>query len=406
MRSTRRHPLRRIPVAVFALVLLLSAPLSVAQAAVLDNDYVGGVRIGARESQRASAPDLSFPSGMLSTMDGRELWARDPTARRAMASTTKIMTAVVVLEHANLGDIVMVDKKAATAGESAMGLVVGERITVGELMKGVLVQSGNDAATLIAEHVGGSVDGFVKMMNAKAAALDLANTHYANPHGLDQAGHYTSAADLTSLGRYAMRNTTFRQIVGTYSVKARSDRYTHFLTSHNGMLKTYKGTEGVKTGWTDDAGYCIVLAVKRKGIELIGTVMGAASEGDRASQAKKLFDWGFKHYKAVEVATAGEMLGRVRVADYMERTVGARTAEATSVPTFDLAGEVRRKVELSPDVSAPVKAGDRIGTLTVYQGKSILAQLPLVADAGVPAPTFGQRVVFFFGRIWKGIFGG
>lgn len=406
MRPVPRLLPRRVSAALLALVLVLAGPVATARAAVLDNDYVGGARIHARESLRATAPDLSIPSGTLSTIDGRELWARDPKAQRAMASTTKIMTAVVVLEHANLGDIVEVDRKAATAGESAMGLVVGERITVGELLKGVLVQSGNDAATLIAEHVGGTVEGFVKMMNAKAAALDLADTHYVNPHGLDQKGHYTSAADLTSLARYAMRIPTFREIVGTYSVKARSDRYTHFLTSHNGMLKTYKGTEGVKTGWTDDAGYCIVLAAKRKGIELIGTVMGAASEGDRASQAKKLFDWGFRHYKRVEVATAGEALGRVPVSDYMERTVGARTAEATSVPVFDLAGAVRRRVELSPDIPAPVKEGDRVGTLTIYQGKSMLAQVPLVADSDVPAPTFGQRVVFFFGRIWKGIFGG
>ena len=398
------HP-RRVGALALAIVLSLLAPVASAHAAVLDNDYVGGTRIKSRESLRSSAPDLSIPSGLLQTMDGRELWARDPTAQRAMASTTKIMTAVVVLEHARLEDVVTVDKKAQTVGESAMGLIVGEKFTVAELLKGVLVQSGNDAATLIAEHVGGTVENFVKMMNAKAAALDLKDTHYSNPHGLDQAGHHTSAADLTSLARYAMRNPTFRDIVNTYTVRVRSDRYTHFLTSHNGLLKTYKGAEGVKTGWTDDAGYCIVFAAKRGGVELVGTIMGASNEVDRAKQAKTLFDWGFKHYKPVQVVAAGESVGRVPISDYMERTVGAVTQESTSVPVFDLAGDVRRKVSLSPDVPAPLRAGDRVGTLTVYQGKSILAQLPLVADRDVPAPTFGQRIVFFFGRIWRGIFG-
>jgi serine-type D-Ala-D-Ala carboxypeptidase (penicillin-binding protein 5/6) len=404
MRLDRTLSIRLALAAALALSHLVQ-PLATAGAAVLDNDYVGGVQVRAQESLRASAPDVSMPTGVLSTMDGRELWARDPTARVAMASTTKIMTAVVVLERAGLGDMVSVDRQAATVGQSAMGLVVGEKLTVGELLKGVLVQSGNDAATLIAEHVGGTVDDFVRMMNEKAAALDLLDTHYANPHGLDQAGHYTTAADLTSLARYAMRDPVFRQIVGTYTVKVRSDRYTHLLTNHNGLLKTYPGTEGIKTGWTNNAGYCIVVAAKRNGIELVGTIMGTANEVDRARQAKKLLDWGFAHYRPVEVTTATEVLDRVRVSDYLERTVGARAAEATSVAVFDLAGPVQRRVELLPDVPAPVKAGDRIGTLTVYQGSSMLAQLPLVADADVPAPTVWQRVIFFFARIWRGIFG-
>jgi D-alanyl-D-alanine carboxypeptidase (penicillin-binding protein 5/6) len=396
----------RASAVVLALALALSLqPLAAAHAAVLDNDYVGAAQVKTADALRAAAPDLSIPSGLLSTIDGRVLWARDPTARRAMASTTKIMTAVVVLEHLSIGSTVTVDQKAAVVGQSSMGLVVGETFAMGELLKGVLVQSGNDAATLAAERVGGTVAGFVQMMNQKAAALDLTNTHYANPHGLDQAGHYTSAEDLTSLARYAMRNPVFRGIVGTYTVKVRSDRYTHVLTNHNSLLKTYAGAEGVKTGWTNNAGYCVVAAAKRGSVELIGTVMGAANEIDRSKQATKLLDWGFKHYRPVEVAHTGEEAGRVPVSDYIERTIGAVSAEATSIPVFDLAGPVQRRIELLPNVPAPVKKGERVGTLTVFQGTSMLAQLPLVADRDVPAPSFGQRFVFFFARIWRGIFG-
>ena len=376
-----------------------------ALAAVVDGDFVGGVKLGDAPALRASAPDLYVPSGMLTTIDGRELWARDPEARRAMASTTKIMTALVVLEHAGMNDEVVVDKIAKTVGESAMGLRVGERLTMSELLKGVLVQSGNDAATMIAEKVGGTVANFVDLMNAKAKQLDLVNTHYVNPHGLDAKGHYTSAEDLTTLARIAMSNPTFRSIVGVYRVKVRSDRYTHWLQSHNALLKTYKGAEGIKTGWTSDAGYCVVFAAKRGGIEFVGTVMGAASEAGRAQQAKKLLDWGFAHYKPVTVVTAGEPAGRVRVSDYMERTVAARTAEATTMPVFDLAGPVKRRIELKAGVPAPVKRGDRLGTMTIYQGDRMIAQVPVVAVADVPEPTVWQRIVFFFGRMWKGIFG-
>jgi D-alanyl-D-alanine carboxypeptidase (penicillin-binding protein 5/6) len=405
MSSRVSQRLRVVFAAAIAALLLAAAPMP-AQAAVLNQDWIGNVQVGTNTTLQAKAPDLYIPSGVLSTMDGRQLWARDADSQRAMASTTKIMTAVVVLEHASLDDTVTVDRQAAMVGQSSMGLVLGEKFTVAELLKGVLVQSGNDAATLIAEHVGGTVANFVKMMNAKAAALDLTNTHYVNPHGLDAKGHHTSANDLTSLARYAMRIPAFRKIVGTYTLKVRSDRYTHVLQSHNVLLKTYKGAEGIKTGWTDNAGYCVVVAAKRHGIELVGTIMGASSETGRAQQAKKLLDWGFAHYKMRSLTQAGEDFGRVPVSDYMERTVAAISAEATSVAVFDLAGSVKRRVDLLEDVPSPVKAGQTIGTLTVYQGTAVLKQIPLVAGSDVPDPTLWQRVVFFFGKLWKGIFGG
>lgn len=402
---SRRHGAAIAVIALAIALATLATGASRAQAAVMDADRVGGVAVSSSPSLRRGAPDLYIPAGMLSTMDGRELWSRDASAKRAMASTTKIMTAIVVLEHGNLSDMVTVDKQTAMVGQSSMGLVQGERLTEGELLKGVLVQSGNDAATLIAKHVGGSVSDFVALMNAKARALDLLNTHYVTPHGLDTPGHYTSAADLTSLARYAMHNPVFRSIVKTYTVKVRSDRYTHVLLSHNSLLKTYRGAEGIKTGWTDNAGYCVVFAAQRNGVELVGTVMGAASESGRAQEAKKLLDWGFKHYRRTTIATAGDPVGRVKVSDYLERTVSARTAETTSVPVFDLAGPVRRRVELASSVPAPVTAGERIGTMTVYQGETVIAQLPIVAGADVPAPSVWQRVVFFFGGIWNGVFG-
>jgi len=404
---TARTPFIRHAAVLTALLVsvLLLAGARPASAAVLDADYLGRIQVADAPALRSQAPDLYVPAGVLMTMDGRELWARDPESRRAMASTTKIMTAIVVLEKADLNQIVTVDKVASAVGQSSMGLVAGERIPLGELLKGVLVQSGNDAATLAAETVGGSVESFVAMMNAKAAQLDLVNTHYVNPHGLDAKGHYTSAEDLTALARYAMRNPVFRQIVGTYTVKVRSDRYTHVLTNHNSLLKSYKGTEGVKTGWTDNAGYCVVFAVKRGNIEFVGTVMGAANEVGRAQQATKLMDWGFAHYKTTMIVQGGEALGRVPVSDYLDRTVGAQTAETTSMPVFDLAGPVQRRIELKANMPAPISKGDVIGTMTLYQGDTVLTQVPVVASSDVPSPSIGQRIVFFFARIWRAVFG-
>lgn len=397
-----RRLILRTSALVCALVLAVTAS---ATAAVLDGDFAGGVKVGDRPALRAVSADLYIPAGVLATMDGRELWARDPEAKRAMASTTKIMTAVVVLENAELDDVVTVDRVASKVGESAMNIRPGEHFTVRQLLAGVLVQSGNDAATMLAEHVSGSVDEFVNMMNAKAKQLDMVNTHFKNPHGLDVPGHYTSAEDLTTISRYAMRIPEFRRLVGTYTMKVRSDRYTHILQNHNALLKSYKGAEGIKTGWTDEAGYCVVFAAKRGGIEFVGCVMGAASEAGRAQQAKKLLDWGFAHYKLTSVVATDEPVGRVRVSDYIERTTPAVTAEATSMPVFDLAGPVGRRIELKPSVEAPVKRGDNLGKMTIYQGDTILAQVPIVSAADIPGPTVWQRIGFFFIRTWRGIVG-
>jgi D-alanyl-D-alanine carboxypeptidase (penicillin-binding protein 5/6) len=385
--------------------VLVFSPVFTAQAAVLDGDVVGGTKVGERSELRGLAPDLYIPAGQLSTMDGRDLWDRDVEARRSMASTTKMMTAVVVLENASLDEMVTVGKTGMKVGESGMGLRSGERISVRDLLEGMLIQSGNDAAMALAEHVAGSVPRFVDMMNAKAGQLDLVNTRYLNPHGLDVPGHYTSAEDLTSLARYAMRIPEFRRIVGTYKTRVVTAKYTHQLQSTNLMLKQYSGADGIKTGWTDEAGYCIVASAKRGDIELVATVLGAASEAGRFGQATRLLDWGFAHYKPTAVATAGVRTGNVRVSDYVERTVPSETSESTSVAVFDLAGPVRTRVDLKPEVSAPVVKGQRLGTMTVFQGDRLLAQVPLTAAIDVPAPTFWQSVGFFFIRVWRGIVG-
>jgi D-alanyl-D-alanine carboxypeptidase (penicillin-binding protein 5/6) len=386
-------------------VLVTLAPLARAGAAVLDGDSLGAVTMGERPDLRGSAPDLYIPAGKLATADGRALWGRDVEARRAMASTTKIMTAVVVLENSSLDDVVTVSKTDMKVGESGMGLRLGEKLSVRQLLEGMLIQSGNDAATALAVHVGGSTSQFVDMMNAKAAQLDLPNTHFLNAHGLDVPGHYTSAEDLTALARYAMRIPEFRRIVGIYKDRVVTPKYTHQLTSTNLMLKQYAGANGIKTGWTDEAGYCIVVSAKRGEVELVGTVLGAASEEGRFGQATRLLDWGFAHYRSSQVATAGVRTGNVRVSDYVERTVPTETSESTSVAVFDLAGPVRNRIDLKPEVSAPVAKGQRLGTMTIYQGERLLAQVPLNAAADVPAPTFWQRVGFFFIRAWRGVFG-
>jgi D-alanyl-D-alanine carboxypeptidase (penicillin-binding protein 5/6) len=403
-----RSPLVRHAAASMLAVLVgltvLVGPAS-ARAAVLDGDYVNNVLVGTDPSLRSQAIDVYIPAGVLETADGRELWARAPQDHRAMASTTKIMTAVIVLERADLDQIVTVGTVDLRPDESSMGLRKGERVTIRDLLEGMLIASGNDAATALAQAVAGDVPSFVKLMNDKATALDLVNTHYVDPEGLDAPGHYTSAEDLASLARYAMTFPEFRRIVSTPKAIVRSDKYTHVLKSTDMLLGHYDGVEGVKTGNTAQAGYCFVAAVKRGDLELYATIMGAATETGRFQQAQKVLDWGFLHYKPTQIARAGDHLGRIRVSDYIERTVAVETGETTSVPVFDIAGPVQRRVQISAQVAAPVKRGERVGTVTLFQGGQMLAQVPAVASSDIPVPTFGQRVAFFFIRIWNWVIG-
>lgn len=370
-------------------------------------DKVGDFEVRSAPAEVASAaPQVALKSGILCTSDGRELWSRDADAVRAMASTTKIMTAIVVLENTSLDDTVAVSASAGRIGESVAGIKSGDVFTVRTLLEGMLVKSGNDAAEALAIKVGGSEAGFVEMMNRKAEELGLTATAYANPHGLDAAGHHTTARDLAILARYAMRNEEFRRIVGLPSVDLDGQGPAKELETSNLLIGSYIGANGVKTGWTNDAGYCLVASAKRRDIELYAVVLGARSEQSRFDQAEKLLDWGFEHYTARYIASAEETLGVVPVTDYLDTNVDAVIADAVKAPVFDLDGEITRKIDLFEGVDAPVSKGQKIGTLTLAQGDRLLAQVPLVAGTAVERPGFFERIWIGIVRGWRSITGG
>lgn len=402
-----QHRLARIAVATVVALLVAAGPC---HGAILDADRVDGVEIGAPgapEGLVAAAPDVGMAAGALVTLDGRELWTRFPEDERAMASTTKIMTAIVVLENADLDDRVTVSAEAARVGEAAAGIVAGKTYTVGKLLEAMLVKSGNDAAIALAEHVGGSEEGFVRLMNEKAAALDLKHSRFANPHGLDEPGHNTSAVDLATMARYAMSFDEFRRDVALPKTTIGGGGGSIVtLENSNKLIGTYEGATGVKTGWTDDAGYCVVGSAERDGIDLYAVVLGSQSETTRFSYARRLLDWGFEHYRETELVTAGEDRGAVPVVQYLDVTVPAVSGETTTIPVFDLAGPVVERLDIAEGVEAPVAAGQRLGTITVMQGERLLTQIPVVAAQDVPAPTVWESIGIWMTRAWRGVFGG
>jgi serine-type D-Ala-D-Ala carboxypeptidase (penicillin-binding protein 5/6) len=389
-----------------AAVLLLGVAAP-APGVVRPSDTVGDITVADLPADVVTkAPDLNAAAGVLMSADGRILWARQPHDERAMASTTKIMTAIVALENAGLDEPIVISQRAATIGESAARLKRGGTYPLGTLLEAMLVKSGNDASVAVAEHIGGSVDGFAAMMNEKAEQLGLEQTSFANPHGLDAPGHYSSANDLATLARYAMANEDFRRMVALEELVIDGEDGLQELENSNLLIGTLEGATGVKTGWTSRAGYCLVGSAKRHGVELFAVVLGATDEMDRFQQAGLLLEWGFVHYTEQKLAETGEILAVLPVRDYLDVTVDAVVGVPATLPVFDLAGEVTRTVSVPDSVAAPISRGDRLGTLSLVQGERLIAQVPLIAVTDIRRPTLPERMWIALVRTWRSLFSG
>ncbi|MBI5230953.1 MAG: D-alanyl-D-alanine carboxypeptidase [Coriobacteriales bacterium] len=398
--SERPNPWVVLTVLGLVVSCLLSAPSS-ALATQLKSDVVAGKTAAERRTALAKLPDVSVKSGVVVTEDGTVLWASRPYDPRPMASITKIMTALVALENSDLDEMVEVKSDRTAPGESNIGLSVGDKLPMRAMLEGLLVKSGNDAAIAIAEHVGGSTDKFVGMMNRKAKQLGLDNTSFKNPHGMDAEGHHTSARDLQKLTRIAMRNAEFRRIVRMKTTKIDGRSY----SSTNVLLGSYPGTIGIKTGFTDGAGYSIVAAAKRDGRTYYAVALGNPNGRTRFDDARALLDWAYQHETEQSLMQGGTYLGTVPVRDYVDTSVGAVAAREETATVFDLRGDIDTKVELAEGVKAPVRRGSKIGQAVFTQDGEEVGRVDVVASRDVAAPTFLERVGISMTRAWRTVFG-
>ena len=233
----------------------------------------------------------------------RIIYGKNNNIKCAMASTTKIMTAIIAIENNNisLDGETIVSQRAASVGGSRLGLKKGDKITNKELLYGLMLKSGNDAAIAIAEEIGGSVEGFVKMMNNKAQDLDLNNTHFVTPHGLDNPEHYTTATELAILTDYALSNQLFKEIVSTKTYTIRINGNPITINNTNELLGVLNGVVGVKTGFTNGAGRCLVTEIVRGKRDLIVIVLGADTKKDRTRDSIRLIEYGFSEFKELDI---------------------------------------------------------------------------------------------------------
>ena len=331
---------------------------------------------------------------------GEVLTASGASVRLPIASLTKLMTVLVTLEHARLDDVVTISSRTSRVGESTINLRAGERIAVRDLLEAALIQSANDAATALAEYVGGgSVPRFVALMNAKARALGLADTHFVNPSGLDAPGHYSSARDVTQLARIAMGKPFVRRTV-RLRTEAAAGRTLH---TWNDLLGGLPGVIGVKTGHTAAAGWSQVAAARGPGVTIYATVLGSPARDRRNADLAALIVWGLSRYAVVEAiddqrvyATATAAYGRGPV-----RLVAAaplRRAVRTDRPLVE-------QVVAPAVVSLPVTKGQRLGTVRVYARGKLLGERPLVAAESLTRPSFGGKLRWYATRTIENAWG-
>ncbi len=329
----------------------------------------------AKEAVTDTMPSVSAASAIVMDMQsGRVLCGKNIHVKRSMASTTKIMTAILAIEKGDLDDMVTVSRRAAAIGGSDIGLQQGKEYSLKTLLYGMLLNSGNDAAIAVAEHIGGSLEGFSQMMNKKAEELGAADTSFVNPHGLDSAAHYSTAYDMAIITKYALANKVFSRIVSTRSMYIAG----FGLYNTNEMLSMYMGADGVKTGYTGKAGRCLITSATRDGMRLISVVMGCPTRFIRAESTKKLLDFGFKNYKMYTLMEPGTIMGNPPVSKGKRKSVTVRTVDSVKLPlTVEEYENMEIRKWLPVKVYAPIYAASDCGYIQYVIGGDVIAQLSL-----------------------------
>lgn len=319
---------------------------------------------------------------LLHPASGKVLASKNATEQMLIASTTKLMTALVAVENGDLDAEVEILPAWAEVEGSSMYLRPGEKYTLRELLQGLLLASGNDAALAVAGTVAGDTDSFVAMMNRRSETLGLSHTHFTNPHGLDDPEHYSCAADLAAIMAEAMQNDALREIMGMRSCSVHGLVY----ENHNKLLRKCQGVNGGKTGYTKSAGRCLVTSCQRDGMELICVTLSDPKDWEDHAA---LYDWAFGAYACVGLGE-GETYAEIPVISGSRGTLGVTTAEGVSL-CLPREASVTLRCDVPTFAFAPLKSGDTAGRLTVYADGLPAAELPLIwADSAAMQMTSGR----------------
>ncbi len=338
-------------------------------------------------------PDVKAKGALLMEVEsGRVLFEKNSHESLPMASTTKIMTCIVALENSNLDDVVTVSKRACCAPPVKLKLQIGEKQRLGDLLYSLMLESHNDTAVAIAEHVGGSVEHFCEMMTEKAKEIGAESATFRTPNGLDADGHQASAYDMGLIARYAVQNPEFVKIVTTELISIPTKELVgsrrHDLQCKNRFLYSYEGANGMKTGFTNKAGHCFVGSANRKDMQLVGVALasgwGKAGKTRKYTDVINMMNYGFKNYEKVNVLKPNQSYIHVPVTKAIVKNVDLACDAEIVLPLTQVEKEnlILKKI-VPPSVQAPIVEGDTIGEVQVLCGGTVLASAPLTAKESI-----------------------
>lgn len=336
-------------------------------------------------SAKSHPPSISAESAaLIDVQSGRILYAKQGDKKMRIASLTKTMTAIVAIESGKLNDVVQIPNEAVGVEGSSIYLKKGERLTLEELLYGLMLRSGNDAAVAIANHIGGSVPGFVYMMNEKAAMIGMTHTNFNNPHGLDDSNmHYSTATDMVKLSAYALRNPTFKKIVSTKvkNISWEGEDWDRRLQNKNKMLYLYKGADGVKTGYTKLAKRCLASSATRDGRQLAVITLNAPDDWNDSSE---LMDWGFEQFQTVKIVGKGEAIDsddEILQPEDSDEELSFVTQNDFQYPLQeDEVRHISSKVQLLSSKVDESMIGEHVGYLQIYLDKKLIGKVPLTVQ--------------------------
>lgn len=343
---------------------------------------------------------------LMEASTGEVLYENAPDEQLPIASVTKIMTMLLIMEEVDSGrmtleDLVSVSENAMSYGGSTMFLETGEQLSVNDMLKGIAVASANDGCVAMAEHIAGSESAFVDMMNAKAAELGMENTHFMNTNGLDEDNHYSSARDVAIMSRELIKHEKIFDYTTIWTDELRGGKFQ--LANTNKLIRFYDGANGLKTGSTSKALCCLSATAKRDDMQLIGVVLGAPTSEKRFSSAKAMLDYGFSHYGVKKLVTKGDAFENAEVTKGVAETVGVVSDDDCSALLEKTKNsEVTEEITMDEELIAPIEKGQRVGTVKYTIDGETVGEAALVAAEDVEKKGIGSIILGFFKTIIQG----
>lgn len=345
----------------------------------------------AKESTTVELADKAKSAVLIERDTGTILYDKNSEEKLPPASMTKIMTMLLIMEaleknQIKMDEMVRTSEYAASMGGSQIFLEPGEEMTVEQMLKGIAIGSGNDASVAMAEKIAGSNEEFVSMMNKKVKELGLKNTHFKNPTGLPEPDHYSSAHDMAIMAKELLKYEEITNFTGKYEAYLRENTDKKFwLVNTNRLVKFYPGVDGVKTGFTNEAKYCLTATAKKGDMRVIAVVFGADTPKERNSQVTKMLDYAFSQFQTHPLFEKDHVLTQLKINKGKEKEANLITSESISVLTKkgESVDDVTQEIVMKKDVQAPIKMGDELGSLRLMKDNKIIAESKLIAEKDI-----------------------